>query len=189
MSEVIYLVRHGQTQFNVEQRAQGWADSPLTKEGIAQALMLKEWFKEQNIWFSSAYASDLGRAQATMQLIADENTCLYQAAGLREVGFGELDGQKREVMEQYDHDRRVREFGAEPYEDALVRALRTLYWIARNEAAAQTLAVSHSAILAGVYACLPKAENLPAEIAVPNGTILRLEYTPDQLTVQDVIYI
>ena len=189
MSRTIYLVRHGQTQFNVEGRAQGWSDSPLTKTGIFQALQLKEWFAALGITFSSAYCSDLQRAASTMQLIAEPSARLYQSAGLREVSFGSLDGQKREVLAQYDHEVRVREFGAEPYEDAIVRALQTLYWIASNEPDENTLAVSHSAVLVGVYSVLEKADSLPDEIEVPNGTVLKLTVKGSKLMVEDVIHI
>lgn len=37
MKKKIYIVRHGQTQFNVEKRCQGWKDSPLTQKGREQA--------------------------------------------------------------------------------------------------------------------------------------------------------
>ena len=33
----LLFVRHGQTEFNVKKRVQGWCDSPLTQEGIKQA--------------------------------------------------------------------------------------------------------------------------------------------------------
>ena len=38
----IYVIRHGQTQWNRERRFQGWLDSPLTEEGITRVLALKE---------------------------------------------------------------------------------------------------------------------------------------------------
>ena len=36
MTADIYLMRHGQTLFNVQKRIQGWSDSPLTEEGIGR---------------------------------------------------------------------------------------------------------------------------------------------------------
>ena len=41
MKKILYLMRHGQTQFNVRRKIQGWCDSPLTKQGIAQADVYK----------------------------------------------------------------------------------------------------------------------------------------------------
>ena len=37
MKKTLYLMRHGQTLFNVEHKIQGWCDSPLTEQGIKQA--------------------------------------------------------------------------------------------------------------------------------------------------------
>ena len=42
--KTIYLMRHGRTLFNVMGLNQGMSDSPLTKEGIEEALKTKEWF-------------------------------------------------------------------------------------------------------------------------------------------------
>lgn len=45
----IYLMRHGQTYFNVWHKIQGWCDSPLTEEGINQAKEMGRYFKESNL--------------------------------------------------------------------------------------------------------------------------------------------
>ncbi|WP_082395219.1 phosphoglycerate mutase family protein [Lacticaseibacillus saniviri] len=54
----IDIVRHGQTQFNVEKRVQGLADSELTAQGIADAQALGRGFKKAGISFDQAYSSD-----------------------------------------------------------------------------------------------------------------------------------
>ena len=46
MKKDLYLMRHGQTLFNVRRRIQGWCDSPLTELGKQQALKAKEYLKE-----------------------------------------------------------------------------------------------------------------------------------------------
>ena len=45
MKKDLYLMRHGQTLFNVRRRIQGWCDSPLTELGKQQALKAKEYLK------------------------------------------------------------------------------------------------------------------------------------------------
>lgn len=42
----IYLMRHGQTYFNLWHKIQGWVDLPLTEEGINQAKEMGRYFKE-----------------------------------------------------------------------------------------------------------------------------------------------
>lgn len=44
MTKKLYLMRHGQTLFNVQDRVQGACDSPLTELGIQQALQVKDYF-------------------------------------------------------------------------------------------------------------------------------------------------
>ncbi len=48
----IYLVRHGQTLFNQQKKVQGWCDSPLTQEGIQQAIAVSKTL--QSISFECA---------------------------------------------------------------------------------------------------------------------------------------
>ena len=49
MKKDLYLMRHGQTLFNVRRRIQGWCDSPLTELGKQQALKAKEILEEKGI--------------------------------------------------------------------------------------------------------------------------------------------
>ncbi len=44
MKKTLYLMRHGQTLFNLQHKIQGWCDAPLTPLGIKQAQMAKEYF-------------------------------------------------------------------------------------------------------------------------------------------------
>jgi probable phosphoglycerate mutase len=65
----LIIVRHGETQANLDGRWQGHGDSPLTKTGIAQAEAVAQRLKQSS--FSQLYSSDLGRALQTAQIIAD----------------------------------------------------------------------------------------------------------------------
>ena len=66
---IFYLVRHGQTEWNVEQRIQGQLDSPLTEKGIDQARALAEQCIDLNI--STILTSPLGRAVETAEICAE----------------------------------------------------------------------------------------------------------------------
>ena len=69
---MIYLVRHGRTEFNAEGRFQGHCDSPLTPVGLAQAArygeLLARLVPDPTGW--TLVASPLGRAVATARIIA-----------------------------------------------------------------------------------------------------------------------
>jgi probable phosphoglycerate mutase len=65
----LIIVRHGETENNIEGRWQGHGDSPLTETGVAQAEAVAQ--RLERCRFSRLYSSDLGRARQTAQIIAD----------------------------------------------------------------------------------------------------------------------
>lgn len=67
----LYMVRHGQTYFNIYNKLQGWSNSPLTDKGIQNAVDTGK--KLKNTQFVAAYCSDTTRAEQTAQKILDEN--------------------------------------------------------------------------------------------------------------------
>ena len=68
----LYLLRHGQTEFNVKKLVQGRCDSPLTDLGRKQAGMAAAWLKAHNVVPDKVVSSPLGRAMATAGLVATE---------------------------------------------------------------------------------------------------------------------
>lgn len=91
----IYLVRHGQTLFNLTGQVQGWSDSPLTEKGISQAKLAGKGLS--NVAFKTAFSSDAGRARSTALIILDENKgtekpALTELTQLREWGYGGFEG-------------------------------------------------------------------------------------------------
>ena len=74
MSRIIYLLRHGQTRYNAEQRLQGRCNSDLTAKGEAQAIAmgdrLREILDEPARW--TLYASPLGRSRQTAEFVCQQ---------------------------------------------------------------------------------------------------------------------
>ncbi|WP_281549078.1 2,3-diphosphoglycerate-dependent phosphoglycerate mutase GpmB [Kluyvera cryocrescens] len=86
----VYLVRHGETQWNAERRIQGQSDSPLTAKGELQAVQVGERVRTYGI--THVIASDLGRTQRTAEIIADACGCgVTLDACLRELDMGILE--------------------------------------------------------------------------------------------------
>ncbi|MDR3270603.1 MAG: histidine phosphatase family protein [Peptococcaceae bacterium] len=88
----LILTRHGETVWNVEKRVQGHQDSPLSAQGLRQALLLAERLKGEKI--DLLYSSDMPRALATAHILQE---MLHLAdplttPDLREMSFGELEG-------------------------------------------------------------------------------------------------
>lgn len=67
----IFLVRHGQTYFNIYNKLQGWSNSPLTQQGREDAQRVGQRLKD--IHFDAAFCSDLTRAVETCQTILNVN--------------------------------------------------------------------------------------------------------------------
>ena len=97
----IYLLRHGQTLWNVEGKYQGQLDSPLTKKGKVQAkenaLKLKNYCDVKEVNF---FSSPLGRAKSTSEIIAKElgldvsQICFEN--NIQEFNYGIFEGKTKE---------------------------------------------------------------------------------------------
>lgn len=97
----IILIRHGLTQWNRNFRYQGQTDVPLAEEGMLQAEKAAVRLAAEQV--GAVYASDLGRASQTAQIIAQRhNLPVFLLPGLREVNFGRWEGKTyQEVKEEY----------------------------------------------------------------------------------------
>ncbi len=94
MNVTFYFVRHGQTYFNQIYIMQGWCDSPLTEQGIAEARQTAEALKE--VPFTRAYSSSSERARDTRDIILQYHPGIpvKDRKDLREFDYGRLDGLK-----------------------------------------------------------------------------------------------
>ncbi|MCL2480449.1 MAG: histidine phosphatase family protein [Spirochaetaceae bacterium] len=89
----LYLVRHGETVWNVEDKMQGVKDSPLTEKGIDHARKLGKTLKNLSMEINKIYSSDLGRAFDTAKLIGESlELDIYKDERLRERNMGIFEG-------------------------------------------------------------------------------------------------
>ena len=106
MANTFYIVRHGQTNWNILGRTQGHGNSDLTKKGLEQAKELADAIVDYPIDY--IYSSDLGRAVQTAQIIANKlNLDVKKTSALREMGFGIWEGLlieeiKRDHLDTYN---------------------------------------------------------------------------------------
>lgn len=107
------MIRHGETEFNKENRMQGWLDAPLTEDGLKQAQALAGRFRD--IPLAGVYASDLSRAAVTAQILADVQGLTAQTdPGLRELHMGTWSGQQIDDICRNDPDGIARCRAADP---------------------------------------------------------------------------
>lgn len=186
---MIHLVRHGETEFNVDGRFQGALDSPLTPRGVAQARDYGRLLRDLVPADCRIVSSPQGRALATARHLAEAGGFAGRIRidpRIREISLGAWDGRLRtevaaEHPEVWSHGKLAGvvyndfavSIGGESYD---VLANRLSDWLA--EAAkwrGPTIVVSHGVagrFLRGLYAGLTRDETLAQD--VPQDAVFRL---------------
>lgn len=103
----LFLVRHGQSRWNLENRFTGWKDVDLTPLGEEEARQAAAILKKEKI--DEAFTSGLVRAQHTLEIILEANGLTHipvtRDAALNERSYGELEGlNKEETAEKYGRE-------------------------------------------------------------------------------------
>jgi probable phosphoglycerate mutase len=154
---MIVLVRHGETDWNRDNRFQGHADPPLNESGRAQALTLA---RSLAVRPDALYSSPLARARETAEIVGLELGLEVQLDDdLREVDVGSWSGLTRtEVEERFPAGyRRWLEYGhgwedGETYEALGERVLASVHRIAEMHSGERVLAVTHGGPIRSVLA-------------------------------------
>jgi len=94
MKTRIFLIRHGETIWNLEQRCQGFTDIELSDKGVEQAERVAAYLAK-NFSLQAIYSSDLMRAKKTAEAIAQKQGLAVRIdPRLRELNQGEFEGQQ-----------------------------------------------------------------------------------------------
>ena len=113
MANTFYIVRHGQTNWNILGKTQGHGNSDLTPKGENQALELSKAIKEYPIDY--IYSSDLGRAVQTAEIIGSTiGVDVIQTPSIREMGFGDWEGLLIEEIKK-DHAKTYETWRNQPH--------------------------------------------------------------------------
>lgn len=102
----LVLIRHGQSEWNLENRFTGWQDVDLSEKGREEAIQAGKLLAEAGFTFDLAYTSVLKRAIKTLHLVLEEMNSLWipeiKAWQLNERHYGALQGlNKSETVKQY----------------------------------------------------------------------------------------
>lgn len=102
MSTKLFLVRHGQSQWNLENRFTGWKDIDLTEKGEEEARKAGAFLKHEKI--DIAFTSALIRAQHTLEIILEEtgknDLPVFEDKALNERAYGDLEGLNKAELAQ-----------------------------------------------------------------------------------------
>ncbi len=189
----ILVIRHGETQWNVDARIQGHGDSPLTAAGREQARALARRLAGEQ--FDLLVSSDLGRARETAE-------CVSQASGreivldkrLRERSFGVGEGLTYgEIDHEYpDAFSRVREIdpdyaipGGESRRAFHERVTGAFESLAREHAGRTVVVVSHGGVLATLYRHIHGIDiGSPHRVAIANASYNALAHDGAAWTIE-----
>lgn len=189
MKKTLYLMRHGQTLFNLRRKIQGACDSPLTELGIEQAKIAGEYFKE--IPLTHAYCSTSERCSDTLELVTDNRLPYKRLKGLKEMNFGVFEGESEDLNPKIRGSKNgygdfFSSFGGESTDEVRDRMVETCTEIMEKDDHEVVLAVSHSG---ACYHFLRAWQDPREELAkgFPNCCIFKYEYNNKEFKLVDVI--
>lgn len=144
----IYLLRHGQTDWNLEGRLQGHQNIEMNASGIKQITEIAEHLYEMNFQVDAIISSPLNRAKESAQIVAKKigfaGNIIYDD-GFLERSFGAAEGLVWKPEMNLDDEK----YGAESVDDVCKRAENTINkYLAEDDRS--VLVVAHGAILSAV---------------------------------------
>lgn len=179
----LYIIRHGETEWNIQKRLQGWNNSDLTQKGITDAMNLAERLKD--IDFTHIFSSDQKRAVETAKILRkDRDLAIVEMDGLKEIGFGKWEGMgKEDLMRRYKDEFDIflnkphlykPTLGGESYQDIFKRVGSSLEEIIKTRGR-DILIVSHGVTIKILTAVI---KDIPIEdiytIGINKGTALNI---------------
>lgn len=187
---ILFVARHGETDWNAIGRLQGHTDVPLNEAGRAQARALADSLRAERI--GAIVTSDLLRANETGAIVAAELgvAVAYVDHELRERAFGPFEGCTREELETRHAEawrawteRGIAPAGAETNEELAQRIVAALVRAAERAASADApaLVITHGAAMRWALARLAGALGPP----VANAQARRLAFEAGKLLVVD----
>ncbi|WP_369715713.1 histidine phosphatase family protein [Leptotrichia sp. HSP-536] len=163
----LYIMRHGETEWNMLEKFQGQLNSALTERGIEK--IVKTGKELENVKFKAVYTSELGRTIDTAEIILENNNFekkkdvekrlkLEKLSELNEIYFGEWQGMDfKEIFLKYPEEAHnyfydVKNYCAEnvkgeELKDGLERFLSGLKKIVNDNEEGNILIVTHGAVL------------------------------------------
>jgi broad specificity phosphatase PhoE len=184
----LYLVRHGQTEYNEQQKMQGQTNSLLNQEGQNQARLIGK--KLENMNFAKIYTSDLKRAYDTAKIMNEYLKLeIIKDLGLREIHLGLFEGKTmdevkiahQDILMQYDEmnfDFDLHQ--GESLNQFNKRIITTFKAIASKHFNEDVIVVTHRGFIQILLCTLLQIDfNKRNEFIIDNGSISVISYNND----------
>lgn len=188
----LYVLRHGQTEYNLQKRVQGRCDSPLTPLGVEQARAAGRWLAGQGVRFDRMCTSPLGRAVSTLEVVRQE---LQRAGeknlppvepldGLMERSYGPFEGGPAADVptELWDPGETLVPYGGEGSAALRERVVAAMTDIMDAPGVERALAVCHGSATLQFKLAWEHLARCPQDVRLGNCCILVFDYDPGART-------
>ncbi|WP_432774608.1 histidine phosphatase family protein [Brevibacillus gelatini] len=146
METIMYLVRHGETEWNQSRRIQGHSDIALNEHGRRQAELVADRFRSETI--HAVYSSDLSRARETAaKIAANFSISVGTQPNLRERCYGQWEGLTYEEIRKRFENQDEASCGIETFEDMQRRVVAALTELAVKHQNEAIVVVSHGGLI------------------------------------------
>ncbi len=187
----VFIVRHGETEWNAAGRMQGRSDVPLSERGVLQSAAVAKRLSGEPV--SAVYSSRLSRARATAEAIAEPHGLrVLETDLLTETDLGGWEGMtdaellakgEGAALARYRANPvRYRPPGAESLEQVAERMTTAMHDIARRHAGETVVVVGHGGSLRVLFCLALGVAAIPSMLAfrLDNGSVSLVEHTPQR---------
>ncbi len=186
MSCRVYLIRHGETEWNNTMKFQGATDIPLSERGRRQAVSLGKRLAALKL--DAFYASDLVRARETATIISSRHGMSVETVpGLRELNFGAWEGltiaeiQKlfaNELEQWWENPFSIRIPGGETYNELIERSVNAIKEIIARHSDGRIVVVSHGGPIRSIVGSVLEMDlGKYWRLGLHNGSLSILDFT------------
>lgn len=155
----LYITRHGETEWNIQKRMQGWKNSNLTERGIRNAKALGEALRD--VEFNRVYCSPLDRTRHTTELILNgRNVEVVYEENLMEIHLGEVEGKNQQEANEiypgfsshfWENPHLYKPMSGEDFYQVRERVLKVLDKIIEENPSGSVLIVTHGVVLKTIH--------------------------------------
>jgi broad specificity phosphatase PhoE len=194
----IYLVRHGESEYNRDKIVSGHGNPPLTEKGRQEAREAKRELENLGVRIDEVYSSPLDRAVETAEIISGRTVPeSHKDAGLMERNFGAMEGKHHDDLAEHRENLRTL-----PHEKAWiykhvpdmesdhelsVRAIEALLKIAKQNLGKTLLVTAHSGTVRTTTMSLKSLTNNDFPVgSVRNAGWVRLTCDGAKLSVEEI---
>lgn len=160
----LYIVRHGETEWNAEGKMQGWMDSKLSAKGINNARKLGQSLNHIN--FDFVCCSPLGRAiETASHILGSKKPLIVYNNAFKEMGFGTWEGMYHDDIKAQYTEKQYNFWNAphlydpldgESYHNFIERVKQGLNGLIQNSNYDNLLLVTHAAVIKAIFSIIEK---------------------------------